>query len=108
MLNQVKKDLQNIKFYYSQLREIDISKQTVNYNTFTKKVNLYSQAIDKAEPIFYRLYTSIYVEGLSLNETAEEIGLSYRSVLQKNKELKDFFVKYFTANQIDIKNDLIS
>lgn len=104
MLAQVKKDLKAIKCYYSQLREIDIVSETVSYDGFKQKVELYNQAINIATPILYRVYTSIYVEGLSLEETAEEIDKSYKTVVRKNKELREYFIEYFKKNNIDIFN----
>ena len=62
-MEQVKKDLQDIRYYYTHKAMFDKAENTGFKSEAVRKSEEYGQTISKAPPRLYVLYYLLYVEG---------------------------------------------
>ena len=60
-LEEVKEDLNNIRYYYSRKKMLDEAFRSLGYNSIVKKVEVYNELIKEASPQLFDLYVSLYI-----------------------------------------------
>lgn len=83
-LDEIRKDLMEIRYYYSRKNAIDTAGLA---NTITEKVKRYNAAVKTAEPRLFDLYVCLYVRNQTQSGTAVELGWSEVYVQKLHKKL---------------------
>lgn len=91
----VKTDLEEIKYYYENQKELEIAARSIGECGVASKVKRYNEAITHAPVKLYRLYTALYINGISQFEYALNIDRSKNRVYIANRELRRYFADYF-------------
>ncbi len=91
----VRTDLEEIKYYYENQNELDTVARSIGECAVASKVKRYNEAITHAPVKLYRLYTALYVNGISQFEYSLDIDRSKNRVYIANRELRRYFADYF-------------
>ena len=91
----VKADLEEIKYYYANQTEFDIAAKSIGSSAVAVKAKEYNTAITQAPAALYRLYTALYVNGITQLEYALDLDRCVDRVYKANKKLCQFFAEYF-------------
>lgn len=94
-ITQVKRELEEIKYYYANQTDFDIAARSIGESDASKTAKRYNEAVTHSAAELYALYVALYVNGSSQFEYATEIDMCTSSVYLKNKKLYEFFVDYF-------------
>ena len=90
--DEIRKDLMEIRYYYSRKTAIDASGLP---NRITEKVKRYNTARRIAEPRMFDLYVCLYLRNQTQAGTAVELGWSEVYVQKLHKKLVLFFKAQF-------------
>ena len=80
-LKQVKKDLQDIRYYYTHKAMFDKAENTGFKSEAVRKSEEYGQIVSKAPPRLYVLYYLLYVEGKTQYAAATEQNVTDGHIL---------------------------
>jgi len=86
-LANIRKDLKEIRYYYSRKEAFDKALREVATNSILEKVEKYNRAVSTATPKLYDLYISLHVNGLTHEALAVEWGYMPLHVTRLNKKL---------------------
>ena len=86
-LEKVREDLQEIRYYYThhKANEIQVRHEVVG------KAERYSRIAEKAPPLLFDFYVSLYVLGRTQSSLAEERNYSPQYVKEINQKLCRYF-----------------
>ncbi len=94
-IQEIRKDLRAIRYYYSKQKEFEKAAETVGASKVTETVRRYNQAVTNAPPRLYEVYVELYVH----NNTQETLSFDWdccvEYVKQLNKQLCEFFIDQF-------------
>ncbi len=90
-LKEIRKDLKDIKYYYSRQKLFEEVSERVGSNTVIVTVNKYNEAIKLATPKLFDLYVSLYVKNHTQESFADELGFTPEYIQMLNKKLLKFF-----------------
>lgn len=99
-IEQVRKDLADIRYYYSMETVFKKSSSLIVPKLFMEKVEKYSKAMSMSNPRLFTVYVALYVQNNSQQTVADDWCRSREYVRQLNKDLCEFLVKTLT----DIEN----
>ncbi len=91
--NEIRKDLKNIRYYYSRQTVFDKVTDTIGQNVIIEKLDIYNKAICLAPPRLYDLYISLYLQNNTQDSLSEKLGYSIEHISRLNSQLVKFFEK---------------
>lgn len=89
----VKKDLREIRYYYSRRAELDEASQTLGTLSIKKIVDKYNCVIREAPLRLYDLYACLYLRGQTQEAVAIELGYTPQYIRKLISELHTYFQK---------------
>ena len=90
-LEQIKQDLEEIRYYYSRQKWLKFTLNRVVSNQISEKVKKYNNAIHAASPNLYDMYVSLYVLNNSQEVVSFDLDLTRYSVTKLHKKLLLYF-----------------
>ena len=95
-LSEIREDLKDIRYYYAHKDVFESAARESVYNDVVRKVRKYTALIEKAPPILFDLYVSLYV----LNNTQAAFAYDRDYTVNYIKELNNKLCLYI----LDIVN----
>lgn len=95
---EITQDLREIKYFYSRQSSLDISSKSFDHVNGIDKVRKYKAIIETAPLQLLDTYVLIYIEGLSADEAAEEVGVSYQTINRRVNQVKKFLAEKLVNN----------
>lgn len=92
-VNDVKKDLKEIKYYYDHKSMFDRAMETSVKTEVMRKVQLYNKYMSKAEARLFGLYVALYVENNTQQKIATNWGLSEGYIRKLNRQLCEYLLE---------------
>ena len=89
-LGEIRKDLKEIRYYYSRKEMFDKAFKEVASNVIYEKVCKYNEAVKYAPPQLFDLYISLYVKGMTQEVFAYEFCYTPEHIQRLNKKLLFF------------------
>ena len=90
-LEKVREDLQEIRYYYTHRRIFDKASEIQVRHEVVGKAERYSRIAEKAPPLLFDFYVSLYVLGRTQSSLAEERNYSQQYVKEINHKLCLYF-----------------
>ena len=90
-LQTIKKELENIRYYYARKDMFNKAFDSVGKNEILRTAEKYNQAICGASPKLYEMYVALYIECCTYEAAAESLCYSVNYVYKTNKKIVDFF-----------------
>ena len=78
-IEQIRKELQDIRYYYSRKAMFDRASDCVAKNAAVELARKYNEAIQTAPPKLYDLYISLYTDNNTQASLAEKWGIQRRA-----------------------------
>lgn len=94
-LKDIRKDLKEIKYYYSRKMSFDGASTNVGSNSVLEKIEKYNKIIRNASPRLYDLYVTLYIGNETQKTLADKLGFSAEYICRLNQQLLKFFLKEF-------------
>lgn len=91
-LKQVKKDLQDICYYYTHKAMFDKAETTGFKSETLKKIERYGRLMTKAPPRLYVLYYLLYVEGKTQYAAALEQNVTEGHIRNLGRQLQQYLL----------------
>ena len=92
-IDEIRKDLYDIRYYYAHKSLFDKAGQAIVKNTILEKTAKYNLIMEKADPRMYALYVALYTENNTQIVVAEDWNVSEGYVKYLNKRLLLFLQK---------------
>lgn len=89
-LSAIRKDLKEIRYYYSRQKIFDEATKEVGGNSILEKVYRYNDAIKIAPPRFYDMYVCLYVRNYTQEALSAELGYTPEYIQRQHKKLLQF------------------
>ncbi len=89
-VNMIKKDLEDIRYYYSRKDTFESAFDFVGKNDAAEKVDRYNRAICSAPLKLYDIYIAVYVKCCTYETAAEELGFSVNYVYKCNRRIVSY------------------
>ena len=86
-LQEIRKDLKEIRYYYTRKNLFDEGCKIVGANYITEKSKQYAEAVKEAPPKLYDLYINLYLKGATQEGLAIEMGYTPEYIQILNKRL---------------------
>ena len=96
-INEVKADLEEIKYYYSRQKDIDVACQTVGKSIILDKVAKYNDAMKNATVQLFDIYIGLYVQGSTQENLAYDMGFSLDYIRYKKNEMFEYLISVLSA-----------
>lgn len=90
---EVKADLQDIRYYYTHREMFERAEDTGFKNAVTKKAERYAQAMANAPPRLHTLFFILYVEGKTQSAAAQDWGVSECYIRSIGRKLLAYLVE---------------
>ncbi len=100
LIEQVRNDLKEIKYYHSHKKMLDTSFAQTGQNVFVKKMERYNELVCNAPLKLHEIYAGLHIDGLSQEELAERLGVTRVYVYQLNKELISYFATHLVQGGV--------
>lgn len=91
-LKQVKKDLQDIRYYYTHKGMFDKAENTGFKSEAVRKTEEYGQIVSKSPPRLYVLYYLLYVEGKTQYAAAQELHVTDGHIRNTVRQLQQYLL----------------
>ena len=91
-IQDVKRDLQDVRYYYSRRSVFDEELFACKKNTVVEKAYRYGWAMQSAPPRLYELYISLYVENKTQAAVAQEWNVCDGHIKNLNRQLREFLL----------------
>lgn len=96
---QIRKDLKNIRYYYSRKAVFDKAVDTIGPICMVDLIEKYNKAIQHASPRLFDLYLTLYVENNTQDSTSEKWGYCIEHMSRMNAQLVKFLKEYFEKEE---------
>ena len=96
-LSEIRKDLKDIRYYYSRQKLFDEGFRATGHNEIMEKVQKYNDAISSAPLKLYDVYYSLYVKNHTQESFSDELGYTPEYIQMLNKKLLKFFQAKFSV-----------
>ena len=96
---QIRRELQDIRYYYSHKAMFDRASNCVAKNAAVELARKYNEAVQTAPPKLYDLYISLYTDNNTQASLAEKWGYSEGYIRYLNRQLYAFFQGAFEKTQ---------
>ena len=73
-MHKIRQELNQIRYYYSRRELFDKAFGCVGKSGIVDLVEKYNKAVCNAEPRLYEIYVSIYIEGCTQENAADQLG----------------------------------
>lgn len=90
---ELKEELQEVKYYYGHKAMFDRAMATVSKNTVLEKVTRYNVLMQSAPAQLYGLYIALYAENNTQLAVALDWGLSEGYIKNLNRKLREYLLK---------------
>lgn len=87
---EIRKDLKDIRYYYSRQEQFDGVKESVGENDILAKIAIYNSIVCKASPRLYDLYVSLYLQNNTQLSLSDKMGYSIEYISRLNCKLIKF------------------
>ena len=94
-VKQVKRDLEEIKFYYANQVDFELAAKSIGESAIASKVKKYNEAITRASAILYSLYVALYVNGSTQQDYANDTNRTVNHICRLNLQLCKFLISQF-------------
>lgn len=91
-VEQVRKDLREIRYYYSRKEELDHAFTTIENSTIQNLLEKYNKVMKLAGIRLYSIYVNLYIHNMTQSGMAHAENLSLQYVKEMNRELIHFLV----------------
>lgn len=95
-VEEVKRDLRDIRYYYSRKGELDETEKMLGQLAVKRTAAKYNLAVRDAPLRLYDLYASLYMRGLTQEGAALELGYTPQYIRKLISSLIAFFQKNIT------------
>ena len=102
-ISVIRKDLRDIKYYYSRKTLFDKAITLTSGNEIIDKVNIYNEIMKTASPRIYDLYYSLYVFNHTQESYSNELGCTQEYVQRLNKQLLKFLLSKLNIKEENIQ-----
>ena len=92
-IQDIKDELQEVKYYYGHKAMFDRAMATVSKNTVLEKVRRYNALMQSAPAQLYGLYIALYAENNTQLAVALDWGLSEGYIKNLNRKLREYLLK---------------
>lgn len=92
-IENIRKDLKDIRYYYSYRNDILNAVEFCGESKFTDKVKLYNRIISHAPINLYHLYYNLYISGYTQEALSNKLCYSLEYVSRLNSKLLLFFME---------------
>lgn len=92
-LNEIRKELKEIRYYYSRKNVFDKEVESIGVNSICKRIEVYNKIACLAPPRLFDLYITLYKENNTQESLADKLGYSSEHISRLNNELVRFFYK---------------
>lgn len=92
-VSQIRKDLKEIRYYYSRKTSFDGALKIVGSNGILDKVHKYNEAVRYAPPKLYDIYVGLYINGSTQEGFSVELNYTPEYIQMLNKQLILFLQK---------------
>lgn len=96
-LSVIRKDLKEIKYYYSHKEMFDEAFNCTGQNNIIDKVNKYNEAIKDITPKLYEIYFSLYIKNHTQESLSIELNYTPEYIQMLNKQLLKYLQSNLTA-----------
>ena len=96
-LDQIRKDLKDIRYYYGRKHIFDTAVVDMRLNQLMAMVKRYNQAIQNAPARLCDMYICLYTKGYTQERLAEELCVSPQYVQIQHKRMLVFLKNYFES-----------
>lgn len=86
-LQEIRKDLKEIRYYYTRKNLFDEGCKIVGSSYVTEKAKQYAEAVKEVPPKLYDLYINLYVKGATQEGLALEMSYTPEYIQMLNKRL---------------------
>ena len=100
-IEEIKRDLKEIRYYYSRIKDFDKAEKQIGANSFIEKINRYNEAARDAPPRLYDTYNGLYVNNLTQEGLAFDMGYTTVYINLLNKRLLSFLQKKLKGGESD-------
>lgn len=104
-MDQIRSELQELRYYYSKQRELDVAAKGVGESAVKEKAERYNAAIRKAPVRLYDLYVSLYVHNNTQLVVSLDWDRSIDYIKRLNKKLCLFLQTELEKTEEERKND---
>lgn len=94
-IQEIRKDLDEIRCFYVMLTHFREGTKVIPNKHLEDKIAKYSNAILMAPAKIYAIYLARYIQNRTQVELANDWGYSEVYIRKLNKQLYEFFIKYF-------------
>ena len=92
-IEQVRKDLREIRYYYSRKKELDYALDTVENSAIQSLLEKYNKVMKLAGIRLYSVYVDLYINNMTQSGMASSENLCLGYVKQLHRNLLDFLVE---------------
>lgn len=92
-IEQVRKDLREIRYYYSRKKELDYALDTVENSAIQSLLEKYNKVMKLAGIRLYSVYVDLYINNMTQSGMAASENLCLGYVKQLHRNLLDFLVE---------------
>lgn len=97
-MQEIRKDLREIRYYYAKQKDLDKASKEIAENAISEKVNKYNQVIKNAPVRLFDLYISLYTQNNTQAALAYDWDLSEDYIKQLNKQLCLYLYQSFNGD----------
>lgn len=98
-LTEIRKDLKEIKYYYSRKALFDKAFASTGINDVVEKASRYNEIMKSATPRIFDVYYSLYIVNHTQESYSNELGCTPEYVQRLNKQL----LKYLQNNLKEVR-----
>ena len=91
-IKKIRRDLQEIRYYYSRKETFDKAAESVVKNSIIEKVMKYNGIMEKASPRLFDLYIALYVQKDTQTMLANKWSVSVGYIKSLNKQLCEYLL----------------
>ena len=89
-IEEIKEDLKDVRYYYSRKKAFADAEQIIGTSSIVDKVKRYNETVRDAPPRLYDVYNGLYVNNLTQEGLAFDMGYTTVYIQKLNKELLAF------------------
>ncbi len=86
----IRKDLKDIRFYYTYRKDLLEASKIIYENELVNKIDIYNKAMICAPILLYHIYYGLYIQSNTLQSLANKLCFSYDYIQRLNNKLVSF------------------
>ncbi|MDE6441757.1 MAG: hypothetical protein K2L12_03270 [Clostridia bacterium] len=94
-VQEVRKDLRAIRYYYSKQKDFEKAAETVGANRVAGIAQRYHRIVTNASPRLYEVYVQLYLRNNTQETLAFDWDCSTEYIKRLNKQLYEFIIDQF-------------